>query len=87
MDIQCAVCKSTFLKTTRAPQYVFHSTRLRHSHIRDTKSPRDIDPREKEEGRGRGEEPVLTVLSRLTEHASNKHSKTLADCFPGYEAA
>ncbi|KAI1191801.1 At2g23090 like protein [Nemania serpens] len=43
MDIQCTVCKSTFLKTTRAPQ--------------------------------------------LTEHASNKHSKTLADCFPGYEAA
>lgn len=42
MDIQCTVCKSTFLKTTRAPQ--------------------------------------------LTEHASNKHSKTLADCFPGYEA-
>ncbi|KAI8628909.1 DUF1909-domain-containing protein [Xylariaceae sp. FL1651] len=43
MDIQCAVCKSTFLKTTRAPQ--------------------------------------------LTEHAANKHSKTLADCFPGYEVA
>lgn len=22
MDIQCNICKSTFLKTTRAPQYV-----------------------------------------------------------------
>ncbi|KAI0199787.1 At2g23090 like protein [Astrocystis sublimbata] len=43
MDIQCSICKSTFLKTTRAPQ--------------------------------------------LTEHASNKHSKTLGDCFPGYVAA
>lgn len=43
MDIQCQICKSTFLKTTRAPQ--------------------------------------------LTEHAVNKHSKTLPDCFPGYEAS
>ncbi|KAK9420483.1 hypothetical protein SUNI508_06479 [Seiridium unicorne] len=42
MDIQCQICKSTFLKTTRAPQ--------------------------------------------LTEHAQNKHSKTIADCFPTYEA-
>ncbi|KAI0392775.1 At2g23090 like protein [Xylariaceae sp. FL0594] len=42
MDIQCVICRSTFLKTTRAPQ--------------------------------------------LTEHASNKHSKTLADCFPNYTA-
>ncbi|KAH9906560.1 At2g23090 like protein [Xylariomycetidae sp. FL2044] len=42
MDIQCQICKSTFLKTTRAPQ--------------------------------------------LTEHAANKHSKTLPECFPGYEA-
>ncbi|KAI0517195.1 DUF1909-domain-containing protein [Xylaria bambusicola] len=43
MDIQCAICKSTFLKTTRAPQ--------------------------------------------LTEHAANKHSKALIECFPGYEVA
>ncbi|KAK8103850.1 zinc-binding domain protein [Apiospora kogelbergensis] len=42
MDIQCVICKSTFLKTTRAPQ--------------------------------------------LTEHAANKHSKTITDCFPTYEA-
>ncbi|ORY68605.1 uncharacterized protein BCR38DRAFT_482107 [Pseudomassariella vexata] len=41
MDIQCVICKSTFLKTTRAPQ--------------------------------------------LTEHAANKHSKALPDCFPSYE--
>ncbi|KAH8813319.1 At2g23090 like protein [Xylogone sp. PMI_703] len=41
-DIQCQICKSTFLKTTRAPA--------------------------------------------LTEHASNKHSKTLDDCFPGFAA-
>ncbi|TVY19195.1 Uncharacterized protein LARI1_G001771 [Lachnellula arida] len=40
MDIQCVTCKSTFLKTTRAPA--------------------------------------------LTEHATNKHSKTLADCFPTF---
>ncbi|KAI1821280.1 At2g23090 like protein [Xylaria intraflava] len=43
MDIQCVICKSTFLKTTRAPQ--------------------------------------------LTEHAANKHSKALADCFPAYQTA
>jgi len=42
-DIQCNICKSTFLKTTRAPA--------------------------------------------LTEHAANKHSKTLADCFPSFVAA
>lgn len=40
-DIQCQICKSTFLKTTKAPA--------------------------------------------LTEHASNKHSKTLAECFPTFE--
>ncbi|CAG8953169.1 hypothetical protein HYFRA_00003369 [Hymenoscyphus fraxineus] len=40
MDIQCVVCKSTFLKTTRAPA--------------------------------------------LTEHATNKHSKTIDDCFPTF---
>ncbi|KAF9883967.1 hypothetical protein FE257_002408 [Aspergillus nanangensis] len=39
-DIQCVVCRATFLKTTRAPA--------------------------------------------LTEHASNKHTKTLQDCFPNY---
>ncbi|KAL5332267.1 At2g23090 like protein [Aspergillus crustosus] len=39
-DIQCVVCRSTFLKTTRGPA--------------------------------------------LTEHAANKHSKTLQDCFPGF---
>ncbi|TQS36650.1 hypothetical protein Golomagni_02892 [Golovinomyces magnicellulatus] len=41
-DIQCQVCRSTFLKTTRAPA--------------------------------------------LTEHASNKHSKTLSECFPNFIA-
>ncbi|KAI0473782.1 At2g23090 like protein [Xylariaceae sp. FL0804] len=25
MDIQCVICKSTFLKTTRAPQLVQHA--------------------------------------------------------------
>ncbi|KAK5992778.1 hypothetical protein PT974_06194 [Cladobotryum mycophilum] len=40
MDIQCQVCKATFLKTTKAPG--------------------------------------------LTEHAQNKHSKTLAECFPSF---
>lgn len=38
MNIQCEVCKSTFLMTTREPQ--------------------------------------------LLQHAENKHSKTIADCFP-----
>ncbi|EXF76382.1 hypothetical protein CaCOL14_008963 [Colletotrichum acutatum] len=42
-DIQCQICKSTFLKTTKAPA--------------------------------------------LTEHAENKHSKGLADCFPAFVAA
>ncbi|KND91343.1 Uncharacterized protein TOPH_04046 [Tolypocladium ophioglossoides CBS 100239] len=41
-NIQCAVCKATFLQTTRAAE--------------------------------------------LTEHAANKHNKTLAECFPGIEA-
>ncbi|KAG8159978.1 hypothetical protein KVR01_010615 [Diaporthe batatas] len=41
-DIQCKVCFSTFLKTSRAPA--------------------------------------------LTEHAANKHSKTLAECFPNFQA-
>ncbi|KAF5012079.1 hypothetical protein FDECE_1853 [Fusarium decemcellulare] len=40
-DIQCQICKSTFLKTTKAPA--------------------------------------------LTEHAENKHSKTLTECFPTFE--
>ncbi|PYH89220.1 DUF1909-domain-containing protein [Aspergillus ellipticus CBS 707.79] len=39
-DIMCVICRSTFLKTARAPA--------------------------------------------LTEHASNKHSKTLQDCFPTF---
>nr|XP_036587594.1 uncharacterized protein CTRU02_02509 [Colletotrichum truncatum]KAF6798536.1 hypothetical protein CTRU02_02509 [Colletotrichum truncatum] len=42
-DIQCQICKATFLKTTKAPA--------------------------------------------LTEHAENKHSKGLADCFPSFIAA
>jgi hypothetical protein len=29
----------------------------------------------------------LTSIYRLTEHASNKHSKTLEDCFPNFVAA
>ncbi|KAM0475040.1 hypothetical protein ACHAPE_005438 [Trichoderma viride] len=43
MDIQCQICKSTFLKTTKAPA--------------------------------------------LLEHAQNKHSKSLTDCFPTFAAA
>ncbi|CRK10916.1 hypothetical protein HYQ45_004474 [Verticillium longisporum] len=39
-DIQCQICKATFLKTTKAPA--------------------------------------------LTEHADNKHKKTLPDCFPTF---
>jgi len=39
-DIQCDICKSTFLKTTRAPA--------------------------------------------LQEHATNKHSKDIKDCFPHF---
>ncbi|KAH7156255.1 At2g23090 like protein [Dactylonectria macrodidyma] len=40
-DIQCQICKSTFLKTTKAPA--------------------------------------------LTEHAENKHSKTIEECFPTFQ--
>ncbi|KAL7789951.1 At2g23090 like protein [Trichoderma ceciliae] len=43
MDIQCQICKSTFLKTTKAPA--------------------------------------------LLEHAQNKHSKGLSDCFPTFVAS
>jgi hypothetical protein len=43
MDIQCVICKSTFLKTTKAPA--------------------------------------------LTEHAENKHGKTLAEAFPTFQQA
>ncbi|KAK3336732.1 At2g23090 like protein [Cercophora scortea] len=43
MNIQCQICKATFLQTTRE--------------------------------------------AALTEHAANKHSKLLADCFPGFAAA
>ncbi|RAL07907.1 uncharacterized protein BO97DRAFT_408658 [Aspergillus homomorphus CBS 101889] len=39
-DIICQICRSTFLKTAKAPA--------------------------------------------LTEHAQNKHNKTLQDCFPGF---
>ena len=42
-DIQCVICKSTFLKTTKTPA--------------------------------------------LLEHAENKHSKGLAECFPTVTAA
>lgn len=42
-DIQCVVCRATFLKTTRGPA--------------------------------------------LTDHAGNKHGKTLVDCFPGFGEA
>lgn len=70
MDIQCQICKSTFLKTTRAPQYVasvlpetFCSAKTR---LLTQRSPR---------------------FTRLEVHAQNKHSKTIADCFPGYTAA
>ncbi|CZS95310.1 uncharacterized protein RAG0_07490 [Rhynchosporium agropyri] len=43
MDIQCIVCRSTFLSTSRAPA--------------------------------------------LTDHASNKHSKTITECFPNFVPA
>ncbi|ELR06169.1 hypothetical protein VC83_01299 [Pseudogymnoascus destructans] len=43
MDVQCNICKATFLKTSRAPA--------------------------------------------LTEHATNKHSKTLPECFPNFVVA
>ncbi|KAF3023540.1 hypothetical protein E8E14_009558 [Neopestalotiopsis sp. 37M] len=55
MDIQCQICKSTFLKTTRAPHQIADTYRL---------SP-----------------------TRLEQHAQNKHSKAIADCFPTYTAA
>ncbi|TPX08383.1 uncharacterized protein E0L32_010113 [Thyridium curvatum] len=49
MNIQCDICKSVFLSTSR--------------------------------------EKALTTLEipSLTEHATNKHSKALADCFPNFK--
>ena len=64
MDIQCIVCKATFLKTTRAPAYVTEFC-----------CDNPIMPE------------MLTVFIRLTEHATNKHSKDLKDCFPTFEEA
>lgn len=63
-DIQCQVCKSTFLKTTKGPAYV-------HSPPNDTTSQVD--------------RANNNLTSSLAEHAENKHSKTLAECFPTYE--
>jgi hypothetical protein len=62
-DIQCDVCKATFLKTTREKAY---------------ENPR--------RGSGRSFQDLRLTRSRhrLTEHATNKHSKTLAECFPSF---
>jgi len=30
---------------------------------------------------------LMRVYNRLTEHATNKHSKELKDCFPNFVAA
>ena len=61
MDIQCNICKATFLKTTREKAYdipfLFHEFH-----------------------------PSADTLHSLTEHATNKHSKTLPDCFPNFAA-
>jgi hypothetical protein len=29
---------------------------------------------------------ILVAICRLTEHATNKHTKTLEECFPGFVA-
>ncbi|KAJ6012295.1 hypothetical protein N7499_012737 [Penicillium canescens] len=76
-NIQCQVCRQTFLQTTKAPAYVILSLQLLVS----------LSPRT----------PLFTLAfglnltnerlpSSLLEHASNKHNKGLADCFPGISA-
>lgn len=62
MDIQCQICKSTFLKTTRAPAYAYPPLMNIQSFL-----------------------PTDCPTNRLTEHATNKHSKTLPECFPTFE--
>jgi hypothetical protein len=74
MNIQCQVCRQTFLQTTKAPAYVIpHPYPLRillflllYLHI----------------------ESLLTYIRgySLLEHASNKHNKGLPECFPGISA-
>ncbi|KAF5662317.1 zinc-binding domain-containing protein [Fusarium heterosporum] len=49
-DIQCQICRSTFLKTTKAP------------------APTDTP-----------------FFFSLKEHAENKHSKTIEECFPMFQ--
>ncbi|KAI0405791.1 At2g23090 like protein [Xylaria palmicola] len=81
MDIQCAICKSTFLKTTRAPQYVFPYP------LPDAPGPPQYTTPPPRDGRRPVCMSLRLPLFRLTEHAVNKHSKALLECFPGYEIA
>ncbi|KPM37371.1 hypothetical protein AK830_g9210 [Neonectria ditissima] len=61
-DIQCQICKSTFLKTTKAPAFVpLHSLILIAGLT------------------------LRFLFGSLTEHAGNKHSKTLEECFPTFQ--
>ena len=60
MDIQCVICKATFLRTSREKAYVPSI-----EYARDTFADSRMDS--------------------LNEHASNKHSKTVADCFPTFQ--
>jgi hypothetical protein len=75
-SIQCQVCRQTFLQTTKPPAYVIPSLPLSCPYHHEHRSP----------------EWLLLHLtneylsSSLLEHASNKHNKGLADCFPGISA-
>ena len=62
MDIQCNICKATFLKTTREKAYVFLVAKTLQAAASSS----------------------ADTPYRLTEHAVNKHSKTLPDCFPSF---
>lgn len=69
-DIICVVCRSTFLKTTKPPQYVFfflmNGIFLAPSGEEGTK--------------------LTRKKNRLLEHAQNKHNKAITDCFPALSA-
>ncbi|KJR85922.1 uncharacterized protein SPSK_09984 [Sporothrix schenckii 1099-18] len=63
LNIQCFVCKATFLSTTRENAHTHTHERLPFT------------------------ANCKLRLSSLNDHATNKHSKTLADCFPDFKAA
>ena len=82
MSIQCQTCKQTFLQTTKAPAYVFSLDLFSLPPLSIPLYLPILSPQPKVQS-------LLTLdffTSSLLEHASNKHNKGLADCFPGVSA-